>query len=943
MKIGSNAFSFSWSLAFQALLVCIFGAGLNALNPPFDSSGIATFGVGAAVYASLRFSPYLSIPIALLISLPMWLSDGSIVGKESLTLLPIVLSFFGYNKSLRQVIKVGAGFWSIVFLPILLLEHSLYDSDNANMLFSGVLVTWVSGVFGLVTGHFAYLAIYGLKQQTSNKSERITLHFLFGYFFSGCFFVASMAVIYLSVSLFQHQQEQQIHSYMKQRVKVLEFQLSTFIRHHQNAIISTAQVLSNSASKNSLEATAGANLQIVASHNPEFLTFLVADGNGDIRHAYPPSMLEKARKNGLPNVSYRPYFYEVMQSGTPFLSNVFQGRGFGNDPIVALSAPILDSDGVPKGIVEGSLSLKSFNAIDDLSLDGFLMLIEDQKGEVIYASDALAMKPLTKAPFYSCEPNCGVEVEEVNNGSGSQGRKWLRFTENLSFANWKVSYYFDKRLLHASMSSYLLKDLLLLLALSAFGTFTGYVVAKMVGAPIRRLVRYIAEFDPNQKNGNKAPQRALHIQELSSLSDEFMSLEARLLGAFDELKKAKEIEQELNKELNELNQSLEQRIEEKTEHLALALKEAEAANVAKTQFLANMSHEIRTPMNGIVGSCDLMLDNELPEHIAVRAKTISRSATNLLIILDSILDWSKIESGKMLCDIQRCDIRELLTASCELYRHTAQIKGYDITLRISSDVPEVLNIDAGKVAQVLNNLLSNAIKFTNEGEVSVNVSYAHQGLKVSVLDTGIGIAPDKLHLIFEKFEQADASTTRHYGGTGLGLAISKGLIELLGGELYVESELDVGTSFTFHIPATICEGGIQKQREAPPSLPSAIRVLLAEDNDINADIVMEMLKSENIKCIRTKNGLDAVAAEKKHDFDVILMDCQMPIMDGHTASRLIREEGRNKDKIKIIALTANAFIEDKNACLEAGMNAHLSKPIRKQVLFDCIARELARV
>ena len=938
MKIGSISFSFSWSSALQALVVCALGAGLNALEPPFDSSGIATFGVGAAVYASLRFSPFLSVPIALIISLPMWLSEGSIVGKESLTLLPIVLSFFGYDKSLRQVIKVGAGFWSIVFLPVLLLEHSLYDSDNVNMLFSGVLVTWVSGVFGLVTGHFAYLAIYGLKRQTSNKSERVSLHFLLGYFFAGCFFVASMAVIYLSVSLFQHQQEQQIHSYMKQRVKVLEFQLSNFMRHHQNAIISTAQVLSNSVSENNLEGTAAANLQIVASHNPEFLTFLVANESGDITHAYPPSMLEKARKNGLPNVSYRPYFYEVMQSGAPFLSNVFQGRGFGNDPIVALSAPILDSNGVPRGIVEGSLSLKSFNAIDDLSLGGFSMLIEDQKGEVIYASDALAMQPLTKAPFYSCEPKCGVEV----NGK-TQGKTWLRFTENLSFANWKVSYYFDKRLLQALMSSYLLKDLLLLLALSAFGTFTGYVVAKMVGAPIRRLIRYIADFEPNQKNGNKAPQRALHIQELSSLSDEFTSLETRLLGAFDELKKAREIEQELNKELNVLNQSLEQRIEEKTEHLALALKEAEAANVAKTQFLANMSHEIRTPMNGIIGSCDLMLDNALPEHIAARAKTISRSATNLLIILDSILDWSKIESGKMPCDIQRCDIRELLQASCELYRYTAQIKGYDIALNISNNVPEILNIDAGKIAQVVNNLLSNATKFTNDGEVSVNVSYAHQGLKVSVIDTGIGIASDKLHLIFEKFEQADASTTRHFGGTGLGLAISKGLIELLGGELYVESELGKGTTFTFHIPATVSQGDIPERRSALLSLPRNIRVLLAEDNDINADIVMEMLKSENIKCLRTKNGQDAVNAEKKHDFDVVLMDCQMPIMDGHTASSLIRKEGRNKDDIKIIALTANAFIEDKNACLAAGMNAHLSKPIRKQVLFDCIARELASV
>ena len=323
------------------------------------------------------------------------------------------------------------------------------------MLFSGVLVTWVSGVFGLVTGHFAYLAIHGLRRQTSGESQRVTLHFLFSYFFSGCFFVASMAVIYLSVSLFQHQQEQQIRSYMAQRVNVLTFQLTNFIKQHQNAVTSAAQLISSDAVEESFDDAASTALQVLASHNPEFLTFLIADKSGDITHAYPSGMLEKAQRNGVPNVAYRPYFSEVMQSGKTYLSNVFQGRGFGNDPIVAVSAPILDKEGVPEGIVEGSLSLKSFAAIDRLSLNGFSMLIEDQNGEVIYASKALDIKPLSKAPVYACEPHCGVEIE-----NGVQGKTWLRLTDNMSFANWRVSYYFDKRLLLISMSNYLLKDLL---------------------------------------------------------------------------------------------------------------------------------------------------------------------------------------------------------------------------------------------------------------------------------------------------------------------------------------------------------------------------------------------------------------------------------------------------------------------------------------------------
>ena len=220
--MGKTRFVFSWSLALKAFLVCLVGVGINVLPAPFDSSGIAVFGYGAAVYAALRFTPYLSIPIALLISAPVWFGDGSIVGKESLTLLPIVISLFGYHKSLKQVIKIGAGFWSVVFVPILVLEHYFNNgadnSESLNIIMSGVLVTWISGAFGLVTGHFVYLATHGLRRNIAYEPEKVKLNFLFSYFFSGCFFVGSMAVIYLSVALFQQQQERQIQQYMVQRV-----------------------------------------------------------------------------------------------------------------------------------------------------------------------------------------------------------------------------------------------------------------------------------------------------------------------------------------------------------------------------------------------------------------------------------------------------------------------------------------------------------------------------------------------------------------------------------------------------------------------------------------------------------------------------------------------------------------------------------------------------
>lgn len=930
-----------WSLplVFHLVVILVVGIGLNIIPAPFNSSGIAVFGCGAAVYAALRFPPAIAIPMALAISAPLWMMGGSIVGKESLTLLPVVVSLFGYKKPLRQVIKVGTGFWSLVFLPILLLEHALYEADQLGMLFSGVLVTWVSGVFGLISGHFTYLATNGIRRQQADSSEKVSLHFLFSYFFSGCFFVASMAVIYLSVSLYQAEQERHVKRYMEQRVSVLQQQLTDFITSHHKAISVAAQSLSTPGARTRLNESATHQLQVLSAHYPEFLTFLVANDAGRITHAYPPTLLDRATAVGAANVAYRPYFSKVMETGAPYLSNVFQGRGFGSDPIVAMSAPIVDEEGTPKGIVEGSLSLKSFAAIDALNLPGFLVLLEDQNGDVIYASSELGLKPLSKAPSYSCGYNCNLKT----NG-GPLGKHWLRVSGDLPSSDWRVGYYYDYRRLLGAMGDYLFKELILLLVLSILGTFTGSLVARMIDSPIRRLIRYIANFSPTgEKVGEQSDAPILHIKELASLNDEFTSLERRLLLAFEALEQARVKEQTLNVELARFNQSLEARIKEKTQHLANALDEAKAASVAKTQFLANMSHEIRTPMNGIVGSCELMLESELSETAYHRAQTISRSASNLLMILDSILDWSKIESGKMHVDNQHVSIHQLLEASSELYEHPASKKGVKIKVDIDSSVPQAVITDGGKVSQVINNLVSNAVKFTHHGAVYIKARYEDGKLFLSVTDTGIGIAPNKLDAIFEQFEQADTSTTRDYGGTGLGLAISKGLVELLGGDIHVESHEGEGTEFSFNFPCEVGTIPDEILANKPCVLPTDIKVLLAEDNDINAEIVMNMLSSAGIKCIRAKNGKDAVEAASHFAFDVILMDCQMPVLDGISASKIIRQQGKNKDKVAIVALTANAFAEDKADCLRAGMNAHLSKPIKKQVLFDCIARELARI
>ncbi len=377
--------------------------------------------------------------------------------------------------------------------------------------------------------------------------------------------------------------------------------------------------------------------------------------------------------------------------------------------------------------------------------------------------------------------------------------------------------------------------------------------------------------------------------------------------------------------------------------IAAARKVAVQAAAAKSEFIANLSHEIRTPLSGVLSTTELLLEHRMDSDVRRYVEIIRDSGRMLLQLVSDLLDIKKIEAGRLDLETEPCRLSELLAGVVDSFQSQATRQGIGLKLNVAQEVPEFVLCDALRLRQVVCNLVGNALKFTEKGEVVIDAVW-RKGLRLEVMDTGIGIAPETAGRLFDKFVQADSSITKRFGGTGLGLALSKAIVEAMGGRIGVESRLGSGSRFWVEVPLAECEAKPEIRLAAEVvSLAALSRsVLLAEDNKTNQFVARRLLERIGCEVDVVNNGEEAVRRAGQRHYDAVFMDCFMPVLDGYEATRRIRQLGGEEGQVPIIALSAAAMDTERQRALDAGMNDYVTKPVSRDALVRALERWTSR-
>ncbi len=468
-----------------------------------------------------------------------------------------------------------------------------------------------------------------------------------------------------------------------------------------------------------------------------------------------------------------------------------------------------------------------------------------------------------------------------------------------------------------------------------------YFIYRILGKPITKLADATNDIDMDNLKPVEIEIETKGENELKILVNAYNEMIIKILRAKEGMIAVNQnLEELVNARTNELEKEI-----NKKEH---AQYEAEQANKAKSLFLANMSHEIRTPLNGIIGSATLLEKTDLNKEQQGHVDTLLFSGKNLITIVNDILDFSKIESGKVLLEEVNINIRACINQVLNPLQQQASNKKVTLTCEINDSVPEFIFSDITRLNQVITNLVINAIKFSENGEVRVTVNLQADTqppmLAFNVKDTGIGIKKDHIDKLFSAFTQADESTTRKYGGTGLGLTICNKLVSIMGGEISVDSEVGVGSTFSFTIPFKVGtsenvskqSNSNQAQLTVNPEKLDELKILIVEDNPINQNIAVNILSHLGFNSDVADNGQQAVDTLKENTYDIIFMDMQMPVMDGVEATKHIIKNVEPAHRPIIIALTANVLSDDINLCIDAGMSDVITKPIELNKMINML-------